>query len=83
MLGLLVLSRCGEGLALLSPSVLLSLSMLLRFPAALYGSYPALHPVPALGVPQKSADSAAPAFCAFPGPSSSGSQELHGRTLPG
>ena len=31
----------------------------------------------------KSADSVAPAFCAFPGPSSSGSQELEGCTLPG
>ena len=31
----------------------------------------------------KIADSAAPAFCAFPGLSSSGSQELDGRTLPG
>ena len=30
----------------------------------------------------KSADSVAPAFCALP-PSSSGSQELDGRTLPG
>ena len=31
----------------------------------------------------KSTDSVAPAFCAFPGRSSSGSQELDGRTLPG
>ena len=31
----------------------------------------------------KSADSAGPAFCAFPGPSSSGSQELDRCTLPG
>ena len=31
----------------------------------------------------KSADSVGPAFCAFPGPSSSGSQELEERTLPG
>ena len=31
----------------------------------------------------KSPDLAAPAFCAFPGPSSSGSQELDGSTLPG
>ena len=30
----------------------------------------------------KSADLVAPAFCAFPGRSSSGSQELDGRTLP-
>ena len=30
----------------------------------------------------KSADSVAPAFCAFPGLSGSGSQELDGRTLP-
>ena len=31
----------------------------------------------------KSTDLVAPAFCAFPGPSSSGSQELDGCTLPG
>ena len=31
----------------------------------------------------KSADLAAPVSCAFPGPSSLGSQELDGRTLPG
>ena len=31
----------------------------------------------------KSADSVAPAFCDFPVPSSSGSQELDGHTLPG
>ena len=31
----------------------------------------------------KSVDSVAPAFCAFPGLSSSGSQELDRRTLPG
>ena len=31
----------------------------------------------------KSGDSVAPAFCAFPGRSSSGSQETEGRTLPG
>ena len=34
------------------------------------------------GTPQR-ADSAASVFCAFPGPSSSGSQELEGCTLPG
>ena len=32
---------------------------------------------------RKSVDSIVPAFCAFPGPSSSGSQELEGRTLLG
>ena len=31
----------------------------------------------------KSADPIGPAFCAFPGPSSSGTQDLDGRTLPG
>ena len=31
----------------------------------------------------KGAGSVGPAFCALPGPSSSGSQELDGRTLPG
>ena len=34
------------------------------------------------GVFHKSVDSVGPAFCAFPGPSSSGSQELDRRTLP-
>ena len=43
----LVLSRCGEGLALVSPSTLL------RLPAALYGACPALHAVPALGCSTK------------------------------
>ena len=68
---LLVPWRCGEGLALLSASTLL------RLRAALYGACPVLRVVP------QSADLAAPAFCVFPGPSSSGSQELDGRTLPG
>ena len=44
---LLVPLRCGEGLALLSPSTLL------RLPAALYGACPALHAVPALGCSTK------------------------------
>ena len=35
------------------------------------------------GVLRKDADSVVPAFCAFPGLSSSGSQELDERTLPG
>ena len=34
-------------------------------------------------VPHRSADSVGPAFCAFPGPSSSGSQELDEHTLLG
>ena len=38
---------------------------------------------PSFRVLHKSADSVAPAFCAFPGPSGSGSQQLNGRTLPG
>ena len=78
--GSLVPLRSGEGEALLS------LSTRLRLPAALYGACPALHVVPVFrystNSPQK-ADSVAPAFCAFPGRSSSGSQELDGRTLPG
>ena len=44
---LLVLSRCGEGRALLSPSTLL------RLPAALYGACPALRAVPAVGCSTK------------------------------
>ena len=70
-----VRSCCGEGRALLSPS------MLLRLPAALYGACLARGSSPR--VFHKSPDLAVPAFCAFPGPSSSGSQELDGRTLPG
>ena len=44
----------------------LSLSTLLRLPAALYGEGPALSAVPVFGYSQKR-DSVAPAFCAFPG----------------
>ena len=44
-------------------------------PCAVRGSSPRVF--------HKTADSAPPAFCAFPSPSSSGSQELDGRTLPG
>ena len=47
MFRLLLLSRCGEGLALLSPSTLL------RLPVVLYGVRPALCTVPALGCSTK------------------------------
>ena len=56
-------------------------STLLRLPAALYGVGPALSAV-RFRVLHKSSDSVAPAFCAFPGLSGSGSQRL-GRPLPG
>ena len=39
--------------------------------------------VPVFGFSTKSTDLVGPAFCAFPGLSSSGSQELDGRCLPG
>ena len=63
--------------SVLSPSILLSL------PAALYGPCPALRGVPVFQVLHKSADLVAPAFCAFPSLSGSGSQGLDGRTSPG
>ena len=60
----------------------LSLSTLLRLPAALYGAGPALCAVPVFRYSAK-AWTRLSLFCAFPGLSSSGSQELDGRTLPG
>ena len=72
---LLVPSPCREELALLSLSMLLSqapsCSIWSMLCAARGSSPPVFH---------KSPDLAAPAFCAFPGPSSSGSQELDGST---
>ena len=49
----------------------------------LYVERPCIACGPSFRVVHKSADSVVPAFCAFPGPSSSGSQQLDGRTLPG
>ena len=63
------------GVSVLSPSALL------RLPAALYGAGPVLSAVPVFGYSTKSTDSVVPAFCAFPGLSSPGSQRL-GHTLP-
>ena len=60
----------------------LSPSTLLMLPAALYEAGPVLHVVP-VPVIHKNADSVGPAFCAFPGLSCSGIQELDGHTLPG
>ena len=60
----------------------LSLSTLLRLPAALYGMGPAVECGSSFRVLHKSADSVAPVFCAFPGLNGSGSQGL-GRPLPG
>ena len=65
----------------------LSPSTLLRLQAGLQGAGPELHALPRpkplrfgfSSSPQKSR----PAFCAFPGRSSSGSQELDEHTLPG
>ena len=75
--GSLVPSPCGEGGALLSPSTLL------RLPAALLWNVPCVACGSSFRVLHDSADSVVPAFGAFPGPSSSGSQELDGHTLPG
>ena len=76
---------CGEHCRVLATRGLprtrvsvLSPSALLRLPAALYGAGPALSAIPVFG---SSTDSVAPAFCAFPGLSGSGSQRL-GRPLP-
>ena len=74
---LLVPSRCGEGLVLLSPTTLL------RLPAVLHGAGPALRVVPALGVPQKCGTRSPACFLCLPSQSDSGSQELDRRTLPG
>ena len=58
---LLVPSRCGEGLALFSPSTLL------RLPAALYGACPRAARGSSPPVFHKSAEQkAAPALCVFP-----------------
>ena len=56
-------------------------STLLRLPAAIW-SRPCVECSSSFWVLHKSSDSVAPAFCAFPGLSDSGSQRL-GRTLPG
>ena len=64
-------------------------STLLRLQAALQGAGPEVRALPRpkplrfqfSGPPQRG--SLGPAFCGFPGPSSSGSQELEERTLPG
>ena len=62
----------------------LSPSTLLRLPAALQAAGgPCIACSSSFRVLHKSADSVGPVFCAFPGRSSSGSQELDGRTLPG
>ena len=67
----------------LAHGCVLSPSTLLRLPAALYGRRPCVACGSSFRVLHKSVDSVGPAFGAFPGPSSSGSQELDGRTLPG
>ena len=67
----------------------LSLSTVLRLQAALQGAGPEVRALPRpkplrfqfSGPPQRG--SLGPAFCGFPGPSSSGSQELEEHTLPG
>ena len=74
--GLLVPSRCGKGLALISP-LRCSGSRLLYMERALRCAR--FQPS---GAPQKRGVGCA-CVCAFPGPSGSGSQELDGLTLPG
>ena len=72
------------------PARVLSPSTLLRLQAALQGAGSKLLHFPGLSrsgsgswVLHKGAHSVRPAFCAFPSLSSSGSQELDERTLPG
>ena len=54
-----------------------------RAPGCSIGSGPCIACGSNFQVLHKSTDSVGPAFCAFPGPSNSGSQEFDGRTLPG
>ena len=86
-----VTGACGEhpqcsshtGFAPAHGSVL-SRSALLRLPAALFGAGgPCVVCSSSFRVFHKSADLVGAAFCAFPGLSGSGCQELDGRTLPG
>ena len=65
------------GVSVLSPSTLL------RLPACSIGSVLRVACSSSFRVLHKSTDLVALAFCAFPGLSCSGSQELEGRTLPG
>ena len=77
LLRLLVPSRCREGLALLSPSTYAAQASgcsMWSVPCVARGSSPRVF--------HKSTDSAAPAFCAFPSLSSSGSQDLTGALSP-
>ena len=72
--GSLVLLRCGEGGALLFPVYAA------QAPGRSIWSGPCVACGSNFRVFHKSADSVAPSFCAFPSLSSSGSQELDGRT---
>ena len=74
---LLVPSRCGEGLVLLSP-LRYSGSRLLYMERALH----CMRFQPS-GAPQKRGTKSCACFLCLPSSSGSGSQELHGRTLPG
>ena len=78
-----LLFRFTSSVAPRGGGALFSLSTLLRLPAALYGACPAIACGSSFRVLDRSADLVVPAFCAFPGPSSSGSQELDRRTLSG
>ena len=66
----------------LAHGYVLSPSTLLRPPSCCIWSGPCVAWGSSFRVFHKSTDSAGPAFCAFPGPSSSGSQELDWCTLP-
>ena len=75
--GSLVLSRCGEG------GALLSLSTVLRLPAALYGACPALHAVPALGCSTKARTQLRLCFVPSPAQAAQAARSLTGALSPG
>ena len=75
--GSLVPSRCGEGRALLSPS------MLLRLPAALYGACLALRAVPALGCSTKARTWLRLRFVPSPAQAAQAARSLTGALSPG
>ena len=63
--------------------MVLSLSTLLRLPAALYGACPALRAVPALGIHKSPQQKAAPDFSAFPVRVAQAAGSLTGALSPG
>ena len=77
LFGLLVLSRCGEGLALLSALRCSGFRLIYMEHALRCARFQPL------SVPQKCETKSCTCFLRLPRPSGSGSQELNGHTLPG